>query len=130
LGGDLVEAAAKQVEASLRVGREEYFDFEPLFYPWSTLEWCNRLNPAAARWLASAFDIVVSQGAVFEGGVEVRNPSSMVVSLADLARRGGCRNLVLEEPEAHLYDGAVFAKFLYAEASRGKGSWSLPTATF
>jgi len=123
VGGDLVEAAAKQVEGSLRVGREGFFDFDPLFYPWSTLEWCNSLYPAAARWLASAFDIVVSQGTVFEGGVEVRNPSSMVVSLADLARRGGCRNLVLEEPEAHLHDDAVFelAKFLYAEASRGKG---------
>jgi len=54
---------------------------------------------------------------VFEGGVEVRNSSSMVVSLADLARRGGCRNLMLEEPETHLHDDALFesAKFLYAE---------------
>ncbi len=122
--GDLVEAAARRVEETLRVSaREDFFDYEPLFYPWTTLNACNRLYPAAAKWIATAFDIVVAQDTIYEGGTEVRNLSSMVVSLAELARRGGCRNVVLEEPEAHLHDDAVFelAKFMYVEASRGKG---------
>lgn len=39
--GDLVEAAARRVEETLRVSaREDFFDYEP-FYPWTALNACN-----------------------------------------------------------------------------------------
>ena len=121
--GDLANYATRRVEETLRFASSGMVYYEAPITPWTTLDMCNAIYPAAVRWLASTFDIVVMPTSVYEGGMEVRSPSSMVVSLVDLARRGGCRNLVLEEPEAHLHDDAVFelAKFLYAEASRGKG---------
>ncbi|AET32433.1 hypothetical protein [Pyrobaculum ferrireducens] len=121
--GDIFEKAEKAVAETLLVSVRGDFSYEPYLHPWKTLGRCDRIYPEALRWIAKTFDIVLAGDAVYEGGNAFRHLSSMVESLVDLGRRGGCRNLVLEEPEAHLHDDAVFelAKFIYGQASGGRG---------
>ncbi|AEA11616.1 hypothetical protein TUZN_0113 [Thermoproteus uzoniensis 768-20] len=121
--GDMFEKAEKTTRDTLRVSARGDFDYTPYLYSWRTLGRCQRIYPEALRWITKTFDIVLMGDAVYEGGNAYRHVSSMVESLVDLGRRGGCQNLVLEEPEAHLHDDAVFelAKFIYGQASGGRG---------
>ncbi len=121
--GDMFEKAEKTTLDTLRVSARGDFDYTPYMYSWRTLGRCDRIYPEALRWIAKTFDIVLMGDAVYEGGNAYRHLSSMVESLVNLGRLGGCRNLVLEEPEAHLHDDAVFelAKFIYGQASGGRG---------